>query len=215
MADDQGFWGIEVGQAGLKALRLQMVEETGKAIATNFDYVPHAKILSQPDAVPDELVATALDTFLSRNKIRGDVIALSVPGQNALARFIQLPPVEQGKVGQIVLYEAKQQIPFALEEVIWVYQRLAGGSEESGYLLEAEVGLFAMKRDLVMQQLQPLITRKVEVELIQVAPLALFNFLCFDRLKIDPDEPFEATDEYTVVCEMGTDNTNLVVTNGA
>lgn len=215
MADDQGFWGIEVGQAGLKALRLQMVEETGKAIATNFDYVPHAKILSQPDAVPDELVATALDTFLSRNKIRGDVIALSVPGQNALARFIQLPPVEQGKVGQIVLYEAKQQIPFALEEVIWDYQRLAGGSEESGYLLEAEVGLFAMKRDLVMQQLQPLINRKVEVELIQVAPLALFNFLCFDRLKIDPEEPFEATDEYTVVCEMGTDNTILVVTNGA
>lgn len=215
MADDQGFWGIEVGQAGLKALRLQMVEETGKAIATNFDYVPHAKILSQPDAVPDELVATALDTFLSRNKIRGDVIALSVPGQNALARFIQLPPVEQGKVGQIVLYEAKQQIPFALEEVIWDYQRLSGGSEESGYLLEAEVGLFAMKRDLVMQQLQPLINRKVEVELIQVAPLALFNFLCFDRLKIDPNEPFEATDDYTVVCEMGTDNTILVVTNGA
>src|SRR5690606_31065331 len=70
-------------------------------------------------------------------------------------------------------------------------------------------------RDLVMQQLQPLINRKVEVELIQVAPLALFNFLCFDRLKIDPEEPFEATDEYTVVCEMGTDNTILVVTNGA
>ena len=190
MPEERGFWGIEIGQAGLKALRLQPVEGAGKAVATNFDYVPHAKILSQPDAVPDELISTALETFLGRNDIRGDSIAISVPGQSALARFIQLPPVEQSKVAQIVLYEAKQQIPFPLEEVIWDYQTLGGGSEESGYLLEAEVGLFAMKRDLVMQNLRPLMDRKVEVELIQVAPLALFNFLCYDRLKMRPGEPF-------------------------
>ncbi|MBA3314016.1 MAG: type IV pilus assembly protein PilM [Planctomycetaceae bacterium] len=215
MSDERGYWGLEIGQAGLKALRLQSVEGAGKAVATNFDYVPHAKILSQPDAVPEELIASALDTFLSRNDVRSDVVAISVPGQNALARFIQLPPVEQGKVAQIVTYEAKQQIPFPLEDVIWDYQTLGGGAEESGYLLEAEVGLFAMKRDLVMQQLKPLTDRKVEVELIQVAPLALYNFLCYDRLKIRPGEPFTAGDEYTVVCEMGTDTTILVVTNGA
>ncbi len=215
MSDERGYWGLEIGQAGLKALRLQSVEGAGKAVATNFDYVPHAKILSQPDAVPEELIASALDTFLSRNDVRSDVVAISVPGQNALARFIQLPPVEQGKVAQIVTYEAKQQIPFPLEDVIWDYQTLGGSSEESGYLLEAEVGLFAMKRDLVMQQLRPLTDRKVEVELIQVAPLALYNFLCYDRLKIRPGEPFTPGDDYTVVCEMGTDTTILVVTNGA
>jgi type IV pilus assembly protein PilM len=215
MPDERGYWGLEIGQAGLKALRLQPVEGAGKAVATNFDYVPHAKILSQPDAVPDELIASALDTFLSRNDVRSDVVAISVPGQNALARFIQLPPVEQGKVAQIVTYEAKQQIPFPLEDVIWDYQTLGGSSEESGYLLEAEVGLFAMKRDLVMQQLKPLADRKVEVELIQVAPLALYNFLCYDRLKIRPGEPFTPGDDYTVVCEMGTDTTILVVTNGS
>src|SRR5690606_21521155 len=113
----------------------------------------------QPDAVPEELIGTAIETFLSRNDVRGDIVAISVPGQSALARFIQLPPVEQSKVAQIVTYEAKQQIPFPLEDVIWDYQTLGGGSEESGYLLEAEVGLFAMKRDLVMQQLKPLMDR--------------------------------------------------------
>lgn len=215
MPEERGYWGIEIGQAGLKALRLQPVEGAGKAVATNFDYVPHAKILSQPDAVPEELVASAIDTFLSRNDLRGDSISISVPGQSALARFIQLPPVEQSKVHQIVLYEAKQQIPFPLEDVIWDYQTLGGGSEESGYLLEAEVGLFAMKRDLVMQQLQPFADRKVEVDVIQVAPLCLFNFLCYDRLKIRPEEPFTPNDDHIVICEMGTDNTILVVTNGA
>ena len=88
------------------------------------------KILSQPDANPEELIAEALNTFLSRNNLQGDGVAIGVPGQTALARFIQLPPVESSKVGEIVKYEAKQQIPFALEEVIWDYQPLGGGIEE-------------------------------------------------------------------------------------
>lgn len=215
MPEERGFWGIEIGQAGLKALRIQSVEGAGKAVATNFDYIPHAKLLSQPDAVPEELIATALDTFLARNDVRGDAVAISVPAQQTLARFIQLPPVEQSKVAQIVQYEAKQQIPFALEEAIWDFQTLGGGSEESGYLLEAEVGIFAIKREQLMQHLRPLLDRKVEVELIQGSSLALFNFLAYDRLKIRADEPFTAGDDYTVLCEMGTDNTILVVTNGA
>lgn len=215
MADERGYWGVEIGQAGLKALRIQPVEGAGKAVATNFDYVAHAKLLSQPDAVPEELIATALDTFLKRNDVRGDAVAISVPAQQTLARFIQLPPVEQSKVAQIVQYEAKQQIPFALEEAIWDFQTLGGGSEESGYLLEAEVGIFAIKRDQLMQHLRPFLDRKVEVELIQGSSLALYNFLAFDRLKIRDGEPFTAGDDYTVVCEMGTDNTILVVTNGA
>jgi type IV pilus assembly protein PilM len=215
MAEERGFWGIEIGQAGLKALRIQSVEGAGKAVATNFDYIAHAKLLSQPDAVPEELIATALDTFLSRNDVRGDAVAISVPAQQTLARFIQLPPVEQSKVGQIVQYEAKQQIPFALEEAIWDYQTLGGGSEESGYLLEAEVGIFAIKRDQLQQHLRPFLDRKVEVELIQGSSLALFNYLAYDRLKVRAGEPFTAGDDYIVLAEMGTDNTILVVTNGA
>lgn len=215
MAEERGFWGIEIGQAGLKALRIQSVEGAGKAVATNFDYIAHAKLLSQPDAVPEELIATALDTFLARNDVRGDAVAISVPAQQTLAKFIQLPPVEQSKVAQIVSYEAKQQIPFALEEAIWDFQTLGGGSEESGYLLEAEVGIFAIKREQLMNHLRPFLDRKVEVEVIQGTSLALFNFLAFDRLKIREGEPFTPGDDYTVLCEMGTDNTILVVTNGA
>ena len=215
MADERGFWGVEIGQAGLKALRLEQVEGVSKAVATAFDYVPHAKILSQPDADPEALITAALDTFLSRNAVSGDLIGLAVPGQNALTRFIQLPPVEQGKVHQIVMYEARQQIPFPLEEVIWDYQTLGGeGGEEGGYLLDAEVGLFAMKRELVLNQLKPMTDRKVEIELIQAAPLSLYNFLCYDRLKYRAGEPFEPGDDYYVVCEMGADATTLVVTNG-
>jgi type IV pilus assembly protein PilM len=214
MAENQGVWGIDIGQAGLKAIRLRYAEAAKQAIAVAFDYVPHPKILSQPDAVPEELIAQALQTFLSRNDLKNDRVAISVPGQTALARFIQLPPVEAGKVAEIVKYEARQQIPFALEDVIWDFQTLGGGVEESGFMLDAEVGLFAMKRDQVLGHLKPFMDAKVEVELIQVAPLALYNFLCYDRLGIRLGEAAEPAEGHTIVVDMGADSTTLMVSNG-
>ncbi len=214
MADTQAVWGIDIGQAGLKAIRLRYAEAAGQVIAVAFDYIPHAKILSQPDAVPDELIQTAISTFLSRNETKGDLIAISVPGQSALTRFIQLPPVESSRVDEIVRYEAKQQIPFALEDVIWDYQTLGGGIEESGFMLGAEVGLFAMKKEGIYSAIKPYVTNKMEVELVQIAPLAMHNFLCFDQIGLRPGQELEGEGEYMIVLDMGTDNTTLLVTNG-
>ena len=214
MAEPRAAWGIDIGQSALKALKLRYMEEAGQAVAVAFDYVPYPKILSQPDAIPDEIIRDAMATFLSRNDVAGDLIAISVPGQSALARFIQLPPVESSKLAEIIKYEARQQIPFALEEVIWDYQPLGAGAEESGYLLDAEVGLFAMKRDQVQQQLKPFTDAKLEVELIQIAPLALYNVLAYDELGVRPDQEMPARDDYVIVLDMGCDNTALLVSNG-
>ncbi|TXT29003.1 MAG: type IV pilus assembly protein PilM [Planctomycetota bacterium] len=214
MAENQSVWGIDIGQAGLKAIRLRYADAASQVIAVAFDYIPHAKILSQPDAVPDELIQTALSTFLSRNETKGDLIAISVPGQSALTRFIQLPPVEESKVDEIVRYEAKQQIPFALEDVIWDYQTLGGGIVESGFMLGAEVGLFAMKKEGIYSAIKPYVTNKMEVELVQIAPLAMHNFLCFDQIGLRPGQELSDDGEYMIVLDMGTDNTTLLVTNG-
>jgi len=214
MAETQGVWGIDIGQAGLKAIRLKYAEAADQVLAVAFDYVPHPKILSQPDAIPDELISQALEQFLSRNDVKGDKVCISVPGQTALTRFIQLPPVESGKVAEIVKYEARQQIPFALEDVCWQWQTLGGGTEESGYMLEAEVGLFAMKRDQVMQHLRPFLDKQVEVDLVQIAPLGLYNYLAYDRLGMRPGKEAAAKDDHTIVLDMGADNTTLMVSNG-
>lgn len=214
MAESRSVWGIDIGQSALKAMKLRYVESAEQLVAVAFDYVPYPKILSQPDAIPEEIIPQALETFLSRNDVQGDLIAISVPGQSALTRFIQLPPVEKSKLPEIVKYEARQQIPFALEDVIWDYQPLGAGDDESGYLLDAEVGLFAMKRDQVMQHLRPFLNAKLEVELIQVAPLALYNMLSYDELGIRPGEPLETDGEHVIVLDMGCDNTTLVVSDG-
>ena len=180
------------------------------------EYIPHPKILSQPDAIPEELIPAAIATFLESHDLRGSRVALSLPGATSLARFINLPPVESNKVAQIVEYEAKQQIPFDLDDVIWSYQKISGSvDEDSGYMLNAEVGLFAMKRDQVYETLQPFLDAGIEVDLVQIAPLALYNFVCYDQMGIRVEDEPDDVDEYTIVLDMGTDNTTLLITNGA
>lgn len=215
-SENVGVWGLDIGQCALKALRLEVAD--GELVATAFDYIEHPKILSQPDADPDELTRAALEQFLSRNDVRGDEIALAVPGQTGLARFVKLPPVEAKKIPDIVRFEAKQQIPFPLDEVVWDYQTISGGTPTDGFV-ENEIGLFAMKRDLVARYLQALREVKLEVHYVQMTPLALCNFATFDLLGRNPGE-YEGEAEQgrkacTVVVDMGADNTNLVVTDGA
>src|SRR5438132_1742224 len=185
MAIPQGVWGIDVGQCALKALRLEIVE--GVVTATAFDYIEHPKILSQPDADPDQLTREALETFLKRNTIKGDIIAMSIAGQSGLARFVKLPPVEEKKIADIVRFEAKQQIPFPLEEVVWDFQKISTGTVSDGFAMDTEIGLFAMKRDMINRFLHHFQGVNVEVHLVQMAPLALCNYVSYDLLKRNAD----------------------------
>src|SRR5438132_119148 len=208
-----GVWGIDLGQCALKALRVENVE--GQLTATDFDYVEHPKILSQPDADPDQLTREALEKFLSRNTLRGDQVAISVPGQSGLARFVKLPPVEEKKIGDIVRFEAKQQIPFNLEEVVWDYQKLNTGTVSDGFAMETEIGLFAIKRDTVSRYLQHFKDVNVEVHIVQMAPLALCNYVSYDLLEAGLEGSEEKGKKRCIVAlDIGADNSNLVITDG-
>ena len=210
-------WGIDIGQCSLKAIRCTYDAKAKQVIADACDVIEYEKILSQPDADPEVLVRDAIKEFLSRNSVRGDKVAISVAGQQGLARFIKLPPVEAKKLSKIVEFEAKQQIPFALEDVIWDYQMLVGGVDADGMALENEVGLFAMKRDQVMRAIRPLDDAGIEIDVIQLTPVSVLNTAVnsvFGDLpplsEFDPDNPPESV----VILSMGTDTTDLVITNG-
>jgi len=223
MPTTQGVWGIDVGQSALKALRMEMID--GVPMATAFDYVEHPKILSQPDADPDQLTREALEKFLSRNSLKGDLVAISVPGQSGLARFVKLPPVEEKKIIDIVRFEAKQQIPFPLDEVVWDFQKIGSGEVTDGFAMETEIGLFAMKRDQISRALSHFQDVNVEVHYIQMAPLALCNFVAFDLLNkggpavaeappVEDEEGGRGKRRCVVALDIGTDSSNLVITDG-
>jgi type IV pilus assembly protein PilM len=218
MANQPGVWGIDLGQCALKAVRLEEID--GQVTATAFDYVEHPKILSQPDADPEQLTREALEKFLSRNSLKGDTVAISVPGQSGLARFVKLPPVEEKKITDIVRFEAKQQIPFNLDEVVWDFQKITSGVVSDGFAMETEIGLFAMKRDMVSRYLGHFKEVNVEVHLVQMAPLALCNYVSYDLLKMNADGSGGEDEEgggkkrCVVALDIGADSANLVITDG-
>lgn len=214
-AHQPGVWGIDIGQCALKALRLQNID--GVVTATAFDFVEHSKILSQPDADPDQLTREALEKFLSRNSLKGDQVAMSVPGQSGLARFVKLPPVEEKKITDIVKFEAKQQIPFNLDEVVWDYQKIGSGVVTDGFAMETEIGLFAIKRETVQRALLHFQELDIDVHLIQMAPLSLCNYISYDLLNKDvdtEDEEESGKKQCVVALDIGVESTNMVVTDG-
>lgn len=231
MTGQTSVWGIDLGQCALKAINLGFDAKKDRAIALAFDYIEHPKILSQPDADPEELIRSALEKFLSRNEVKDSTVYISVPGQAGLARFVKLPPVNAKKVPEIVQFEAKQQIPFSLDDVVWDYQKIGGGQEEEeGLVLETEVGIFAIKRDMVQRHLAPFERMGIEVHVVQLAPVALYNFAAFDffyhgqkakvQASADPDgatqSPGDDEEEGAtlVLLDMGADKTDVVITDG-
>ncbi|MDE0818980.1 MAG: pilus assembly protein PilM, partial [Pirellulaceae bacterium] len=180
-------------------------------------YIEYPKILSQPDADPQTLIAEALNQFIERNDIEEDKIAIAVPGQSGLAKFFKPPPIQLKKLRDIVEFEAKQQIPFDLNEVVWDYQRMGGGIEHEGLITETEVGLFAIKRDQVIREMLPFDNANITLDAMQLAPMAIYNCITYDLLDNCPDpdvfDPDSPPPSYMVLA-IGTETTDMVITNG-
>ncbi|EAQ82485.1 fimbrial assembly protein PilM [Blastopirellula marina] len=217
MAAGKGVWSIDIGHAAIKALRCTVHDDGFWLVADAFDYIEYPKLLTLPDANPEQMIRDALKEFLSRNELKNDKVAISVPGQAGLARFFKAPPVEAKRIPDIVKYEAKQQIPFPLDEVVWDFQAMPGAHVDEGISLETEIGIFAMKRDQVFRSLQPFLDAGIDVDYVQLSPVALYNFVSHDLLTANPTkeeyDPANQPESY-VILSMGTETTDLVITNG-
>lgn len=199
MAAGNGVWGIDVGQCGLKAVKLRAAEEQGKVELMAFDFIEHPKILSQPDAEADEIIKAALEKFVSRNEWQKDQFVIGVPGQQTFARFCKLPPVEQKKLPDLVKFEAAQQIPFSMDDVVWDYQVFQAKDSP-----DVEVGIFAMRKDLIRKYLDHFEQLGVAPIAIQTIPSALYNFCKWDGQGAGDTGA-------TVLVDVGAQNTDLII----
>jgi len=203
MAASNAVWGIDIGQCALKALKLRPAAD-GKLEAVAFDVIEHAKILSQPDADRDELISSALEKLASRHEWQNDSFVIGVPGQQTFARFCKMPPIDlkkdAKKIHDLVRYEASQQIPFDMEDVVWDYQVFA--SEGSP---DIEVGIFAIRKDLIRKHLGFFSAVGIAPTAVQAIPAALYNFCTFDGQATT--EPGKAS----VLIDVGSQNTDLII----
>lgn len=86
----------------------------------------------------------ALREMLEELGIRNSRVNYAVPAQSTFARFVKLPAVEEEKIERIIAFEAQQNVPFPIDEVVWDYQLVGGGTDE-----QIQVVLVAIKADLL------------------------------------------------------------------
>ncbi|MHC4204303.1 MAG: type IV pilus assembly protein PilM [Planctomycetota bacterium] len=203
MAAETGtVWAIDIGNSSLKALYLST--ERGIVEVIGFDNIRHGKILSGgnvTEAEKEELIALSLRKFVNKYDLSLDEIAVSVPSQNSFARFVNLPPVEQKRIPEMVKFEAVQQIPFGINDVQWDWQLMTEPDSP-----EIKVGIFAIKNEVVNSALEHFNREDIQASYVQMAPMALYNYLLNDR----PDL-VTSDSQATVVLNIGAENTDLVV----
>ena len=192
-------WGIDIAESALKAVKLR---RAGKSlVVADHAILRYDELGAPPDARKGDLVLRALGTFLSRHEVKREHIFLGIPSQNVFSRFIGLPPVEKRRMGQLVEFEARQQIPFDLNEVIWDYQTVKGEFVAGE---EIEIGLFAVRREVIEGFLSQASMVRQRIHGVQIGPLAVYNFV---RRALPLEKPM-------VVIDIGAQSTDLIIIDG-
>ncbi|HOZ47589.1 MAG TPA: type IV pilus assembly protein PilM [Candidatus Hydrogenedentes bacterium] len=114
----------------------------------------------------------AIKEILGEAKARSRKTVLGVAGRSVFTRSRALPPVPEHKVTQIVRYEIQQQIPFSLDQIAIDYQ-VVDRTEAGGY----EVMMVAIKEDVVEKEVHIVDDIKGIIDVVDVCPLAAYNWL--------------------------------------
>jgi len=193
-------WGIEVGSASVKAIKLGKTADGVEVL--DFVMIPHKRVLVAPEVdMGEQVVAVreAIARLTNDYDLEGSIVALSVPGHAAFARFAKLPPVEPKQIPKIVQFEAAQQIPFPIGEVEWDYQVFKTPDSP-----EVEVGIFAITRERVNERLALWQELGISPDVITLSPVAAYNAIAFDQ-------NFSDKTPGTVIVDIGTTSTDLIV----
>ena len=69
-------------------------------------------------------------------------VTFSLPSQSVFTRFVKLPGSSPEEVDSIIGFEAQQNVPFPIDEVVWDYQ-IMGEAKDNQW----DVVLVAIKAD--------------------------------------------------------------------
>lgn len=159
---------VDFGAANLKLAEFDLTEAGGLSLR-QYGF----KSLGQDgiqEATREVALVKGLGELLSEKSYGSRNVNISAPGYHTFSKFVKLPPVDTSKVTQIIQYEAQQNVPFPLEEVVWDYQIL--GAAASG---ELEVLLVAIKSDIVEGVFRTAEKAGLRLQLVDVSPAALCN----------------------------------------
>ena len=97
-------------------------------------------------------------------------VTFSLPSQSVFTRFVKLPGSSPEEVDSIIGFEAQQNVPFPIDEVVWDYQIMGEAKEQS-----RDVVLVAIKADQLDEINAAVNKGGLRTLTIDVAPMALSN----------------------------------------
>ena len=170
--------GVDIGATSVKIAEI-VYDKAGVRI-TRLVSAEIGLLPGPMDAERAAVVARTVREMAKEHKFTSRQAVFSIPGQNVFIRRIRVPRTTDERLHLIVSYEAKQQIPFALDNALVEYQVIDVG--DSG---EVEVLLVAVKRDLVTEFMKLVDKTGLKPLMISVSSLALFNFHVFDSTPLE------------------------------
>lgn len=167
----------------------------GDLILKKYDF---AEMMGDPsvDATRLPQLKVAIAELAGRLKLKGTTAWYSVAGHSVFTRFVKLPPVTGDKLEQIVEFEARQNVPFPINEVSWDYEFVS--PDEIG---EREVVLVAMKSDALNEINEQVSAAGIGTSGVDLAPTAIYNAFRYSYPEVD---------EPAVIIDLGARSTNLV-----
>src|SRR2546423_6881858 len=194
MLNQKSFLAVDFGAGTLKLAEFE-VNEAGGLRLKQYGLKSLGAEGSQ-EATRESVMQKALQELLAEKGIKAKDVNVCAPGFHVFSKFVKLPPVDTSKVTQIIQYEAQQNVPFPLEEVVWDYQIL--GSTAGG---ELEVLLVAIKADVVEGLFRVAETVGLRLQLVDVSPAALCKAVRFN---------YGDLEDCTVVLDIGAKTRQLL-----
>jgi type IV pilus assembly protein PilM len=99
----------------------------------------------------------------------------AVAAQSVFVRFVKLPVLDAEKIDKIIAFEAQQNVPFPIDQVVWDYQLVGGGMGE-----QIQVVIVAIKRDLLDEINNAVEETGLRTRILDVASMGLYNAFCYN-----------------------------------
>ena len=130
------------------------------------------ELLADPtrEATRHAQIVAALREMLGELRIKGGPVNYTVAEESVFARFVKLPPIDEEKIERIIAFEAQQNVPFPIDEVVWDYQLVGGGAGE-----QIQVILVAIKADLLDEINGAVEETGLRTSIVDLATMALYN----------------------------------------
>jgi len=144
---------IDIGSEAIKLAICRTVAgwpAKGDAIVEQWITLPSANLFDSSlcyvgnQAADESRGLAPIREWIKSNHAIGCPAVIIAPSRSIFHRFVKLPPVDESKVGQIIQYEAQQNVPYPIEDTSWNFSLL--GSTDQG---EVEVQIVAMRNAIV------------------------------------------------------------------